>query len=257
MNYWNIWSLGRAIFLVICAFPILHFAVRSFKRWLSGRVNIHAEVLIVNLLYYVGVAVIAVAVLHELGFYLNAFLGAAGIVGVAIGFASQTTIENGISGALLLIEQPFRVGDAIEACGIIGKIENMNILSTQIRMSDNNIVRIANAQLLKDRIVNKSRIPVERLCFVIKIDADVHNAIAPEEIKDCAQKSMYCYDKSLPELYMVGIETNAATQQRVIIWRLYVWVLRKNTRSFHSELIQSVCSQSHSNMLGLVAITLE
>lgn len=257
MNYWNVWSIGCSIFLVTCAFPLLHFAVRSFKRWLSGRVNMHAEVLITNLLYYGGVAVIAVTVLHEFGFYLNTLLGAAGVVGVAIGFASQAAIENGISGALLLIEQPFRVGDVVEACGIIGTIENMNILSTQIRMSDNNIVRIANAQLLKDRIVNKSRIPVERLCFIIKIDADAYNAIAPEEIRDCAQKSVYCYDKLPPEICMVGIETNASTKQRVIICRLYVWVLRKNTRSFHSEFIQSAAAQNYVNMFGLVALALE
>lgn len=236
------WSVARSVFWVLGVFPLWHFAMRYFRKWLKHRAeeNAHIAVLASNLLYYGGATLILIAVLHEFGFQLHTLLGAAGIAGVAVGFASQTTIENGISGVLLLLEQPFRVGDTIEVSGVTGRIENISVLSIKIRTAENNVVRIANAHLLKDRIVNKSLIPVERITFVIKINAAVNEDRFMEQVQKLADESDFSHKKHMPQLTMVGIEADMLTRQRLAVWEMHVWTLRKNIGAFQRDFMHGL-----------------
>ena len=82
------------------------------------------------------------AVLGELGVKLTALLGAAGIVGIAVGFASQTSVSNIISGLFLISEKPFAIGDVIRIGTTTGIIQSIDLLSIKIRTFDNLFVRI-------------------------------------------------------------------------------------------------------------------
>ena len=70
---------------------------------------------------YAGMLIVIIMVMRELGFQLAPVLGAAGIIGIAVGFASQTSISNIISGVFLIVEQPFEVGDVIIVGGTTGE----------------------------------------------------------------------------------------------------------------------------------------
>ena len=70
--------------------------------------------------YYVILGLFVIAALHQLGFNLNVLLGAAGILTVALGFASQTSMSNLISGLFLIGEKPFQIGDIIKVDQTVG-----------------------------------------------------------------------------------------------------------------------------------------
>jgi small-conductance mechanosensitive channel len=100
---------------------------------------------------------------------LSTILGAAGIAGLAIGFAVRDTVENFIASILLSIRQPFRPNDAIEIGGDEGKVIRLTSRATILLSWDGNHIRIPNATVYKSRIVNYSRNPERRFSFDVGV----------------------------------------------------------------------------------------
>jgi small-conductance mechanosensitive channel len=117
---WGQWF--SALFLFGLGLLLATFAARSVSRFMAKRASRHHTVMLKRLVFYVIVVIFAVAALREAGFSLDVVLGAAGILTVAIGFASQTSASNMISGLFLLVEKPFEIGDVIEADATVGEV---------------------------------------------------------------------------------------------------------------------------------------
>ncbi|MEX0370434.1 MAG: mechanosensitive ion channel family protein, partial [Tateyamaria sp.] len=103
---------------------------------------------------------------------LGTILGAAGIVGLAIGFAVRDTVENFIASIMLSIRQPFRPNDVVEIEGDIGKVIRLTSRATIILSFDGNHIRIPNSTVFKSRIVNYSTNTERRFQFEIGVSSD-------------------------------------------------------------------------------------
>ncbi|HAC26538.1 MAG TPA: mechanosensitive ion channel protein, partial [Marinobacter hydrocarbonoclasticus] len=117
---WGQWL--AAGFLLVLGIFLGTMLARSVGRLVESRTSRHHQVLIRRLVFYVIFVLFAIAALREAGFSLEVVLGAAGILTVAIGFASQTSASNIISGLFLVMERPFEIGDVIEADATIGEV---------------------------------------------------------------------------------------------------------------------------------------
>jgi len=95
-----------------------------------------------------------------------AIIGAAGFV---IAFALQNSLSNFASGILMLIYRPFDIGDLISVAGTLGKVESMNLLSTQLRTPDNQLVIVPNNSVWGDVIINITGITQRRIDLVFGI----------------------------------------------------------------------------------------
>ncbi|WP_333714289.1 mechanosensitive ion channel domain-containing protein [Yoonia sp.] len=100
---------------------------------------------------------------------LGTILGAAGIIGLALGFAVRDTVENFIASVMLSIRQPFRPNDTIEINGDIGKVIRLTSRATILLSFDGNHIRIPNATVFKSRLINYSQNPERRFMFVIPV----------------------------------------------------------------------------------------
>lgn len=111
---------------------------------------------------------------------LSTILGAAGIVGLAIGFAVRDTVENFIASILLSVRQPFRPNDTIEIEGDQGKVIRLTSRATILLSFDGNHIRIPNATVYKSRIVNFTRNDERRFLvdFGVGYDTDLSRAQA-------------------------------------------------------------------------------
>src|SRR5436190_11660398 len=156
-------SIFRVILLIIIGLPLLSYVSRFFATFCTKRFSRHIGLLVGNLIFYGGIIFIGVNVLHEFGFNITALLGAAGVIGVAIGFASQTSISNIISGFFLLLERPFFVGDIIQSGDIIGTAESIDLLAVRVRTFDNKLIRIPNEVVLKQSLINLTFYPIKRI----------------------------------------------------------------------------------------------
>jgi len=133
---------------VVAGFVALRIITALVGRLSRKRLTGQSAMLLRKAVFYVGAALILVLALRQLGFQLTALLGAAGIVGIAIGFASQTSVSNIISGLFLISEKPFAVGDVIKAGEHTGIVMSIDLLSVKIRTFDNQFVRIPNEKIL-------------------------------------------------------------------------------------------------------------
>jgi small conductance mechanosensitive channel len=88
--------------------------------------------------------IIAIA---QLGVEVGPLLAGLGIAGFIVGFALQDTLSNFASGLMILVYRPFDVGDAVEAGGVIGKVDQMNLVSTMILTFDNQLLIVPNKQV--------------------------------------------------------------------------------------------------------------
>ncbi len=158
---WGTWF--SSLFLLVLGLVLGSFAGRSAAKFMAQRSTRHHTVMVRRLVFYLIVLLFAMAALREAGFSLEVVLGAAGILTVAIGFASQTSASNMISGLFLLVEKPFEIGDVIEVDATIGEVIGIDMLSVKLRTPDNLYVRIPNETLIKTRVVNRSRFPIRRL----------------------------------------------------------------------------------------------
>lgn len=103
------------------------------------------------------------ASLQQVGFNLTAFLTGLGILGFTIGFALQDVSKNFVSGILLLLEQPFEIGDVIEVGAFTGTVANVDIRATEVYTFDGQNVLIPNADIFTNPIKNYSRYTKRRL----------------------------------------------------------------------------------------------
>jgi small-conductance mechanosensitive channel len=190
-DLWNregIGTLVRAALLIFAGLPLLFVASAVIGRSLRRRVSPQGSMLIRKGLLYIGGLVLILSALYQLGFELTALLGAAGIVGIAIGFASQTSVSNIISGLFMISEKPFAVDDIIQVGDTVGIVLSIDLLAVKLRTFDNRFVRIPNETLIKTEVINITRYPIRRLDIRLAVGykedlqtvRDVLTAIATE-----------------------------------------------------------------------------
>ena len=190
---WGQWI--SSAFLVVLGLFLGSLAARRF---MAQRPSRHHTVMVRRLVFYVIVVLFFVAALREAGFSLDVVLGAAGILTVAIGFASQTSASNMISGLFLLVEKPFEIGDFIEVDATIGEVVGIDMLSVKLRTPDNLYVRIPNETLIKTRVVNRSRFPIRRLDLTVGIAYAEDVERVESLLLNLAEKNPVCLEEPKP-----------------------------------------------------------
>ncbi len=155
-------ALIRALFILVFGILIARVASTALGRMLVKRGRAPEAVIARRMTFY-GIAVLVLAsALHHLGFNLGILFGAAGILTVAIGFASQTSASNLISGLFLLGERSFVPGDTIQIGEHTGEVLSIDLLSVKLRTLDNVLVRVSNEEIIKSRVRNLTRFPIRR-----------------------------------------------------------------------------------------------
>jgi small conductance mechanosensitive channel len=137
---------------------------RVQSRWLVRRNASTETTLVIQAItkwtLYVLVTTMA---LNQVGFNLTAFLTGLGILGFTVGFAIQDVSKNFVAGLLLLIEQPFGIGEQIEVHGFTGTVLDVQLRATEMRTLDGLIVQIPNADIFTSPITNFTRAAMRRI----------------------------------------------------------------------------------------------
>lgn len=162
-----------AIFLLWIVYTVVK---KIFKKIPDGKIKPQVKNIILKVLKYTFEVMVVIYVLNLFGINLNAIFGAAGIAGIAIGLAAQTSLGNIISGFFVLQEKVFKIGDHIEVNGVEGNVESIGLLAIKIRTFDNQIVRVPNEILIKSNIENYSVMDIRRVCMFITLPYDANLA---------------------------------------------------------------------------------
>ena len=125
--------------------------------------------LVENMFSVIVSALAVVTVLAQFGFDVVSIVAGLGIVGIAVGFAAQSTLSNFIAGITLLIERPFRIGDWVTINGQDGKVVKIALRTTWLRTRDNIFAMIPNDSVASSDIINYSAEGVTRLNIPVGI----------------------------------------------------------------------------------------
>jgi|694.fasta_scaffold119653_3 small-conductance mechanosensitive channel len=175
----------KVLLAIMLGYLLGKFAGRGIERALSTRLDAHQVMVFKRFAFYSILILASLTGLNEAGVNLNVLVGAAGVASVAIGFASQTTMSNLVSGIFILLERPFLIGDTIKVGNTIGEVSLMGLFSTILKTPENMMVRIPNEILMKSEITNVTRYPIRRLELFIGVSYAVDMADLRRIILGC------------------------------------------------------------------------
>jgi len=228
------YSATQAAVILLLGFGTAKIVSRLVIKALNKKLTSHQSLLIKRIIFYTIFILFFISSLQQLGFHLGALLGAAGILTVAVGFASQTSVSNIISGLFLLIEKPFRIGDVLQTQKSIGTVTSIGLLSTNLRTFDNLFVRIPNETLIKSEITNFSRYPKRRFDLLIGVAYKESIENVGKVLNDIAANNKYCLKDPAPSFVIKGFGESSIDLQ------FSVWATQKNFSALKNTLQQEV-----------------
>ena len=148
---------------------------------------------------------------------LGTILGAAGILGLALGFAVKDTVENFIASIMLSIRQPFQPNDMIEINGDLGKVIRLTSRATILLSNDGNHIHIPNATVFTNRLINYTRNAERRFTFQISVTRDADLAAARDLIERTVQSLPFVLDAPAAQVWIERLEAGGVVMQ-VAAW---------------------------------------
>lgn len=136
--------------------------------------------------YWTVVILGTIVALQQVGFNVTAFLTGVGVVGFTIGFALQDVSKNFVAGLLLLIQEPFDVGDTIEVKGFTGSVLAIDLRATEMKTLDGRLVLIPNSDVFTSPITNFTRALSRR----VELQIGVSYESDPEHVRTTALKAI-------------------------------------------------------------------
>ena len=224
----------RIVLLIGLGLPLAYFLSLLGQKLTKKRFSEQTVMLLRKGVFYTGLAVIVVLVLPDLGFKLGPLLGAAGIVGIALGFASQTSVSNIISGLFLISERPFAVGDVIQVGDTVGFVLSIDLLSVKLRTFNNRFVRIPNETLVKTEVTNITRFPIRRVDLNIGVAYKEDVERVKQVLFDVARKNPLCLDEPEPFFYFLNFGNSA------LEFLFGVWAKREDFFKLQSSMMQQI-----------------
>ncbi len=150
----------RMMLCLLCGLILTLIIRRVGKR--MTKVPSTMRVIIVRTICIIVWTLTIIEALEKVGVDLMAVLGAAGVAGIAIGFASQTALSNLISGFFLMWERALRLNAYVRVGNDSGVVQDINYLSVSIRTDDNSIVRIPCETFIKNAVYDTTRLSTRR-----------------------------------------------------------------------------------------------
>jgi len=230
----HLYTLIQALILFLLGYIIAKVVSSAVAKVAAKKVTKHGHFLLKRTVFYTLLALFALSALKHVGVDLTILLGAAGIFTVAIGFASQTSASNLISGLFLMIERPFSIGDAIKVGDILGEVISIDLLSVKLRTFDNLFVRIPNESMIKSAVTTMTKFPIRRadLKFGVAYKEDIETV--REILLKIAEKNVICLEEPAPLFILTGFGTSSVDIQ------FSVWSKRENFLMLKNQMYQTI-----------------
>lgn len=152
---------------------LIGLAVRALRKFMQRQeVDRTLETFVCNLVRMALLVVVIIAAISALGIQTASFIAIFGAAGLAVGLALQGSLSNFAAGVLIVLFRPYKVGDWVEAAGISGAVEQVQILTTVLKTGDNKQIIVPNSQIMDSIITNYSANDTRRVDMVVGVSYD-------------------------------------------------------------------------------------
>lgn len=181
------WANLAKIVVSLIVILLMWGIFRVLKKIVNGKakdkMQPHVAFLLNKFLGYTFWILLVMYILGLFGVDLTAIWGAAGVAGLAVGFAAQTSVSNVISGLFVLGEKALKVGDYILVGDVSGTVEQISLLSVKVKTLDGQVVRIPNSTVIDSTLTNYNHYTIRRFVFEIPLDYSNDMTKALEAVK--------------------------------------------------------------------------
>ncbi len=203
--------IGSLLGLVIFIHVFFRILGSMVKRLGAKALKPQVMHIVQKAIHYLGFVVVLMTIFNRLGINLSALMGAAGIAGIAIGFAAQTSVSNVISGLFVMSERAFQIGDLLEVNSIVGTVESIDLLSIRLKTPENQFVRIPNETIIKTNLINKTHFPVRRFTLKVGVAYGTDLRQLREILQDIAAKNEFALAEPAPVVIFDSFEDSSIT----------------------------------------------
>ena len=210
-------AVFRAAGTLVVGLVLARLLARGAAKLVGTRTGTQQTLLAKRLVFYTVATLVVLSALSQLGINLSFLLGAAGVLTVALGFASQTSASNLISGLFLMAERPFGVGDYLRVGEVVGEVLSIDLLSVKLRTFDNSLVRIPNENIIKDQLTNLTFFPIRRIDVMVGVAYKENIERVRAVLFAVADANPECLDEPRPQFYFEGFG-DSALMMRFGVW---------------------------------------
>jgi small-conductance mechanosensitive channel len=235
-NAENTEKLLKTLVILVVGILLIYLIAFTVKKLLPKSLSKQRQMIIHRLIFYTGSIILAFIIIAELQINLAPFFGAAGIIGLVVGVASQTSIGNIVSGFFLVSEKSFEIGDVIKIGDKSGVVYSIDLLSIKIKTFDNLLLRIPNQTVISTELTNVTKFPIRRLDFLVSVAYKEDLARVKELLQKIAAENPLCLDE--PEPLIVFKEFGASG----IDILLGVWFEKTNYLKVKNSIFQEIKS---------------
>ena len=205
----HLFKLIGSIFIIFVIGIIFRIIAKTIRRIPETKLPAQRSAIIIKFIRYLFYIVVVLYVLSLFGINLKAIWGAAGIAGVAIGFAAQTSVSNLISGLFVLTEGSIHVGDTIIVGDVTGIVDEVKLLSVRVHTYDNQMVRIPNSTIINSNLTNNSYHHKRRLTLKVGIDYSTDMRKALETLQKAPSLCPTVLSDPAPAVWFDGFDSSS------------------------------------------------
>ena len=198
-----------------------------------------------NLVNALVVTFAVIAALNKVGIQTTSLIAIVGAAGLAIGLALKDSMGNFAAGVMILIFKQFKAGDFIEAAGVLGVVETLNIFSTQLKTGDNKTVYVPNGKLIGDNIINYSTKPTRRIDMVVGVSYDADLSHVKKVLEDILAKESRVLEDPAPTIGVLELADNSVN------FAFRPWVNAADYWGVHFDLHAAVKTRFDEEGIGI------
>ena len=209
LTWENLFKLVGSIFIIFVIWVIFRIISKAIRRVPETKLPAQRAAIVIKFVRYIFYIVVVLYVLGLFGINLKAIWGAAGIAGVAIGFAAQTSVSNLISGLFVLTEGSIHVGDTIIVGDVTGIVDEVKLLSVRVHTYDNQMVRIPNSTIIGSNLTNNSYHNKRRLTLKVGVDYSTDMRKALETLQKAPSLCPTVLSDPAPAVWFDGFDASS------------------------------------------------
>jgi small conductance mechanosensitive channel len=193
------------LILIVGRWLAMWFASIGKKAMNRGGVEETLSRFLSKLIYYALLTAVLIAAADQVGINTTSFLAIMGAAGLAIGLALKDSLANFASGVMLILFRPFKVGDAVSAGGVTGKVQQIDIFSTIILTPDNQKIIVPNSSITSGVITNINAEPVRRIDLTVGIGYDDDIKQAKDTLEELVRADSRILDDPAPVIAVADL----------------------------------------------------
>ena len=241
-------NLIAALITFIAGIVLSGVAARWVKRSARGRLRDPETLRLVSRMMRWAIVILGTVIaLDQVNFDVTGFLAGLGVAGITIGFALQDIARNFVAGILLLVRQPFDIGDAVKVADYSGSVLDITTRDTVLKTWDGEMVIMPNIDVFSNPIINYSKLPYRRRTVMIGLgygeDIDQAKALFLETIQGVGGVA----DDPPPEVLAEELGDSALT----IAARFWVNQSTHNLFVVHSDVVQAITEAAEEAEIDL------